>query len=765
MKKMFILFLFVFLLMLPMVSANNETYYVGTNTMVDGQGTIDDPYNNLNLALGNSGDNDIILINEGMYTGSNNTNLWVTSNNLLIKANGNAVFTGPKIFINNANNVTLSGLKFVNCTDTVIWNFKDINLYNLSFYNNHAEDACCVESVRGATLEIDSCLFVENDVTMIDAGAVSNKGTGSITNSTFIANHAHRDGGAVRNYGGILTVFNCTFINNSAHDDIDGSFGGAIYHWIGTLNVSECLFVNNSARDCGGAIHVCKGRMHTAYANMTIFNNVFINNYAKEGGAIYLEGCVGDVYSNVFVNNSRDTIFLSDYFEQYFNSTIDGNWWGENSPDWSNVIRRLEIPISVITLNLTVDSTVLKTNKSTEYSYDFYLGDNKASMPERDIFISSSGGNLTDGLFSSSDEGKYYLYACADNENLSVEIIVSGNQVILSVDDVTKYYGGDERLIVNLTDDNSNPIANATVLININGNEYTRKTNNQGIASLAINLNSGVYNVTTSYNLFTVNSTVTVRDTVNGSNLVKVFRNDSQYWATFRDGQGNLLSKGTGVSFNINGVMYDRKVADNGLAKLNINLNQGSYVITAINNVTGQSLSNNITVLPRIVNNRDLVKYYRNDSQYCVEIIGDDRNAVGENVSVTFNINGVLYTRFTNSSGIAKLNINLGPGHYVITCESGGCMVSNNISVLDVLFGENLVKSYGSSDQFHAKLLDSKGLAYANQSIGFNINGVFYTRVTNASGIASLNINLIPGKYIITSSYNGYNIANTIKVE
>ena len=300
MKKMFVLFLFVFLLMLPMVSANNETYYVGTNTTVDGQGTIDDPYNNLNLALGNSGDNDIILINEGMYTGSNNTNLWVTSNNLLIKANGNAVFTGPKIFINNANNVTLSGLKFVNCTDTVIWNFKDINLYNLSFYYNHAEDACCVESVRDATLEIDSCLFVENEVTMIDAGAVSNKGTGSITNSTFIANHAHRDGGAVRNYGGILTVFNCTFINNSAHDDIDGSFGGAIYHWIGTLNVSECLFVNNSARDCGGAIHVCKGRMHTAYANMTIFNNVFINNYAKEGGAIYLEGCVGDVYSNVF---------------------------------------------------------------------------------------------------------------------------------------------------------------------------------------------------------------------------------------------------------------------------------------------------------------------------------------------------------------------------------------------------------------------------------------------------------------------------------
>ncbi|MBR0271448.1 MAG: hypothetical protein IJQ68_05595 [Methanobrevibacter sp.] len=751
--------------MMPIVSANNETYYVGMNTTIDGQGTIDDPYNNLNLALSNSGNNDTILINDGIYKGSNNTNLVISSNDLLIKANGNAIFTGSRIFTINANNVTLSGLKFVNCTDTVIWNNKDLNMYNLSFYNNYAEDACCVESIRGATIDIDSCLFVENDVTRIDGGAVSNKGTGTITDCTFIANHAYRDGGAVRNYGGILTVFNSTFINNSAHDEHDGSFGGAIYHWIGTINVSECLFVNNSARDCGGAIHICKGRMHTAYANMTIFNNVFINNYAKEGGAIYLEGCVGDVYNNVFVNNSRDTVFLSDYFEQYFNSTIDGNWWGKNSPDWSNVVKRLDAPSSIITLNLTVDSTSLKTNESTGYAYAFYLGDVEATMPKRNITISSSGGNLTDESFSSSKEGKYYLIASADNENNAVEIIVSDNPVILTVEDVTKYYGGSEKLVVNLTDYESNPISNATVVINLNGKNYTKTTDEKGIASLAVNLNSGIYGATTTYGWYSVNSTITVNDTVNGTDLVKTFRNESQYYATFRDSEGNFLDKGTTVLFNINGVMYERKVDENGLARLNINLNQGDYIITAINNVTGQYFSNNITVLPKITQNRDLVKYYKNDSQYCVQIIGDDGKAAGENVSVTFNINGVLYTRFTNSTGMAKLNINLRPGSYIITCESGGFAVSNNITVLDVLSAEDLVKDYGTPDQFHVRLLDGNGLAYPNQDVGFNINGVFYTRTTNASGIASLNINLMPGNYIITSSFNGYAIANTIKVE
>ena len=46
-----------------------------------------------------------------------------------------------------------------------------------------------------------------------------------------------------------------------------------------------------------------------------------------------------------------------------------------------------------------------------------------------------------------------------------------------------------------------------------------------------------------------------------------------------------------------------------------------------------------------------------------------------------------------------------------------------------------------------------------------NINGVFYNRTTDENGIARLNINLQAGEYIITTSYNACNIANTIKVE
>ena len=52
----------------------------------------------------------------------------------------------------------------------------------------------------------------------------------------------------------------------------------------------------------------------------------------------------------------------------------------------------------------------------------------------------------------------------------------------------------------------------------------------------------------------------------------------------------------------------------------------GEYIITAINLETGEMGSNKITVISRIIENNDLIKYYRNASQYTVKLIGDDGN-------------------------------------------------------------------------------------------------------------------------------------------
>ena len=344
-------------------------------------------------------------------------------------------------------------------------------------------------------------------------------------------------------------------------------------------------------------------------------------------------------------------------------------------------------------------------------------------------------------------------------------VVEHGDSLVVDAPDVKKYYNGPERFVVTVTDYAGSPVFNQSVNININGKTYTKTTDEKGTASIALGIISGKYNVTTTVANTTVKSLVTILPTVNGTDVVKINRNATQYYATFRNSEGKYLPDGTAVNFNINGVFYERKVSgDKGLAKLNLNLPAKDYVITAMNPVTGENAANNIKVISKIVENRNLVKYYKNASQYCVKILGDDGNHVGAGKTVTFNINGVMYERKTNESGIAMLTINLQPEQYIITAMYEGCSVSNDIIVLPVLKASDISMKYKDGSQFKAVLVDGQGKPLANAIVKFNINGVFYNKKTDDNGQAALKINLLAGEYIITSSYNGSNIANKITI-
>ena len=411
---------------------------------------------------------------------------------------------------------------------------------------------------------------------------------------------------------------------------------------------------------------------------------------------------------------------------------------------------------STITVNLPKDATgnVTAVVEGNPYTAPVVNGTATISIP------GLRPGNYTAHVTYSGDD-KYN----PASKDIPYEVEEADKSDIVSAPDVTKYYGGSERFVVNVTDSEGNPVANKSVTIVINGQKYDRTTKADGTTSIGLSLNSGVYNATVTVDNKTINSVVTILSTVNGTDVVKVFRNATQYYATFRDSEGNYLKEGTVVTFNINGVMYERKISGNeGLAKLNLNLGQGSYVITAMNPETGENAANNITIIARLIENKDITKYYRNATQYTVKVIGDDGKAVGAGESVTFNINGVMYTRTTNASGIAKLNLNLQPGNYIITAEYKNCKVSNNIKILPVLSARDISMKYRDGTKFVATLVDGQGKPYAGQTIQFNINGVFYNRITDSSGQAKLNINLMAGEYIITSSYNGANIANSVKV-
>ena len=216
------------------------------------------------------------------------------------------------------------------------------------------------------------------------------------------------------------------------------------------------------------------------------------------------------------------------------------------------------------------------------------------------------------------------------------------------------------------------------------------------------------------------------------------------------------------VTFNINGVFYYRFTGDDGVAKLTISLWPGEYILTAMH-PNGQARANLVKVLPPLITS-DLIKYYKNDSQFSVKVIKPDGSVAGAGEKVTFNINGVFYTRITGNDGVATLKISLRPGNYIITSMYNDYAVGNNVTVLPTLITKNLDMKYLDGSSFTAQTVDGQGNPLANQNVSFNVNGVFYHKVTDNNGIAKLGIRLMSGEYIITSIWNDYQVGNTIKI-
>ena len=343
--------------------------------------------------------------------------------------------------------------------------------------------------------------------------------------------------------------------------------------------------------------------------------------------------------------------------------------------------------------------------------------------------------------------------------------VIPNMDVNLYVDDVVMIYHDGTRLVAKLTDYQGRPIVNDIIYFTINGKTYAKTTDDNGTVYMGLNLDSKVYTATVSYNESEVyskiskNVTVTINPTVISEDLVKMYQNDTRFYVKFTDSTGKALTKTT-VKFNIHGVFYTKKTDKDGVADLGIMLRPGEYILTAYNPVTGEEKGFNITVKSLIVQS-DLTKYYLNASKFQATIY--DKNgslAVGKNV--TFNINGVFYTKTTDSNGVVSLAINLRPGEYIITTMYEGLAVGNNIVVLPTLVTRDLNMTYGDGSNFTAQTLDGQGKPLANQNVTFNINGVFYNKITDDNGVASLTMRLMSGKYIITSYWNDFQTGNTI---
>ena len=247
-----------------------------------------------------------------------------------------------------------------------------------------------------------------------------------------------------------------------------------------------------------------------------------------------------------------------------------------------------------------------------------------------------------------------------------------------------------------------------------------------------------------------------------GEDLSMYYKNGSRYEVSiYQDGKIiNSQNNDSKVIFNVNGVNYTKELV-NGKASIGINLNPGNYTITTFYHYTDglATKTNNIEVLSTIQAN-DVVKFFRNGTQYYAKFL-DGCGSPLVNASVIFNINGVFYKKQTDYNGMARLNINLFPGEYILTAiHLNGEEKANIIKVLTTISAEDISLIENKSGVFVLKTHDGA------RNVSITINGVEYIVQTDDGGVATLNVSLSKGNHAVLSKNlnSGEEIFNTIYV-
>ncbi|WP_296806551.1 collagen binding domain-containing protein [uncultured Methanobrevibacter sp.] len=419
--------------------------------------------------------------------------------------------------------------------------------------------------------------------------------------------------------------------------------------------------------------------------NVTLNNITFLNvNYHGDGGAVYVAGINNlslNISNSIFSGNN--SIFAADNDAKNSSVYLINNLELNNGGDYFILNKH-----NLYLCNNTLTNVIY--NKGSISSYT-----NVTVMDNETFNIHSSTVELYAQIFDDNSTDRYMANYTLNNghgkyiinsksikslKNNTYYSAILNYAYNVSAPDLVKYYGNPKKFNVTVLD-NDKAITNKSVYITINGVTYERLTDENGVASLNIRLNSGYYDVNVKVDELAINASVTIKSTVSGEDLTKIYRNDTQYSAVFYDNEGNPL-KNTIVSFNVNGVFYNKLTDSNGIATLNINLPVGEYIITAINPDTGDMHSNNITVLSHFIEHGDFEKIYNTPAPYIIKICDGAGNVCVAGEIVLFNINGVFYNRTSDDNGNVALNINLMPGEYIITDCYMEELVSDKITVL-----------------------------------------------------------------------------------
>ena len=448
-------------------------------------------------------------------------------------------------------------------------------------------------------------------------------------------------------------------------------------------------------------------------------------------------------------------------------------------------------------LEVSNEDSISETN--IVISHDDDLGDYSYSDDVLNSSVSDDEDNLNDQLTSNdvvqddnnalssagSSDDSVIAVSSSDNDVVADSSTNSGvvsastkTSTVLSVSD-THYDKSATYFKLTLKDKSGKTLAKQKVSLKVKNKVYSAVTNNKGIALVkTASLAVGTYTVTlnyagsSKYSSSSLSKKVKVSSSVNGSDLTKYYGYVSQYKAKFWKDNDALAN--TKISFKINGKTYTRTTDKNGVAKLNINLAVGKYVLTTTNPYSKEKSSNNVVVKKdkTTVKHGSNVTYIIPGKLYYFGVTLKSKHGVLiNNQKVKFTYDGKTVTAKTNKNGKAVITIPvLAKGTYKIYYKFAGnknYLTRTSHSTLIVkdpttkVSASTLKMKYNDGSKFKVKLTSSAGKALVNKKIKFKLNGITSYVKTNSKGVAKLAINdLKVGTYKIVYSYSTKGLKN-----
>jgi hypothetical protein len=277
---------------------------------VDDDGPAD--FNNIQAAINDSNDGDIIVVQLGIYTGLGNRDIDFCGKAITVRSldpNDPHIVAATVIDCDGSENEHHRGVYFHSGEGP------DAVLEGLTIANGYAYDGGGIKCRFSSSPTIRSCIMRDNVAAADPSGFpgpmptngggiyCSSSSSPVITNCYLVRNIATAGGGAIFSYSGAASVSNCVIIDNAAWG------GGAIEIFEDNMSIQNCVITGNRSGTpgmspfgmSGGAISIVDvmGESYPMVTNCTVTGN----SSTGVGGGIYIDGGFATVYNSVVWGN------------------------------------------------------------------------------------------------------------------------------------------------------------------------------------------------------------------------------------------------------------------------------------------------------------------------------------------------------------------------------------------------------------------------------------------------------------------------------